>query len=73
MAPFLSNLFVQLVTDWAAREALAACPDSGVTLQYGFRSDAALTGPAAAKVAQDGSTLRMPASHAADDLVVVAS
>ncbi|GAB4822289.1 hypothetical protein N2152v2_009335 [Parachlorella kessleri] len=32
LSPFLFNLFV----DWVVREALAAYPDSGVTMQYGF-------------------------------------
>ncbi|GAB4818342.1 hypothetical protein N2152v2_005388 [Parachlorella kessleri] len=59
--------------DWAVREALAACPDSGVTMQYGFPGNGALTGLAAAKAARDGSPLRVPLLMLADDLVVLAS
>ena len=69
LAPFLFNLFM----DWVVREALAACPDSGVTLQYGFPGNGALTGPAAAKAARDGSLLRVPLLMLADDIAVVAS
>ncbi|GAB4821010.1 hypothetical protein N2152v2_008056 [Parachlorella kessleri] len=69
LAPFLFNVFM----DWVVREALAACPDSGVTLQYGFPGNGALTGPAAAKAARDGSPLRVPLLMLADDIVVLAS
>ncbi|GAB4814096.1 hypothetical protein N2152v2_001142 [Parachlorella kessleri] len=69
LAPFLFNLFM----DWVVREALAACPDSGVTMQYGSPGNGALTGPAAAKAARDGSPLRVPLLMLADDIVVLAS
>jgi hypothetical protein len=40
LAPFLFNLFM----DWVFRETLAACPDSGVSLQYGMANGGSWTG-----------------------------
>jgi hypothetical protein len=43
LAPILFNLFM----DWVIKEALAACPDSGVSLKYGIPARGELVGPAA--------------------------
>jgi hypothetical protein len=69
LAPFLFNIFM----DWVVREALAACPDSGVSLQYGFPDRGTLVGPAAERAATGGSWLRLPLLMLADDIVVLAS
>ncbi len=47
LAPFLFNLFM----DWVVREALAACPGSGISLQYGFPDIGVMVGPAAERAA----------------------
>ena len=69
LAPFLFNIFM----DWVVREALAACPESGVSLQYGFPDRGTLVGPAAEWAATGGGWLRLPLLMLADDIVVLAS
>ena len=65
LAPLLFNIFI----DWVVREALAACPDCGVTLQYGFSDRGALAGPPA----RGSSEFRLPFLMLADDIAALAS
>ena len=71
LAPFLFNLFM----DWVAREALAACPGSGVSLRYGFPKDGAVGWAEAASAASgpDSRTMQLPMLMLADDIAVLAS
>lgn len=67
LAPFLFNLFM----DWVVREALAACPGSGVSLRYSFPARGDL--PAPARMAGQAFELRLPLLMLADDIAVLAS
>jgi hypothetical protein len=59
--------------DWVVKEALSACPGSGVGLQYGIPERGDLVGTAAEHATHGGSEHDLPLLMLADDIAVLAS